>query len=120
VCTHVEYTLDEQDTEEDEVSLPCVGDEGFSLSLSRERDLIESKVSAPCCRTIRRKRETHSCEDHLSQTESGRSDTSDLSHQVEPSNGPDHDLYVSLRVLQRIKRLSTYHPVIARYFLGTR
>ena len=40
IVTHVEDTLNEQDTEEDEVSLPCVRDEGFSLSFSRERDLI--------------------------------------------------------------------------------
>lgn len=45
IVTHVEDTLNEQDTEEDEVSLPCVRDEGFSLSFSRKRDLISESVS---------------------------------------------------------------------------
>lgn len=106
--------MDDEQAQEEEVSLPFVGDK---VSSGRERDLPASIASAFERKERRVGEGTHGSENHLRQPKLRRRDTRNLAKQIEPvpssrqvpvsekeggggdapSNGPAHEGALTLR-----------------------
>lgn len=111
--------MDDEQAKEEQVSLPLVRDK---VASSRERHLRACVTSCQQRNATPAGREgTHGSEDHLRESELGRSDTGNLAEQVEPARS---GIVSSPSISSPGTASETHHPtdqpMKARWRFGTR